>query len=172
MGYVAHDMDEKWYVCGGRVSFVHRSWTGHGIYEASFVETGGGWHIASAVVESDAGRYRRTSDEYDSVMLELVISAIVLGERCEQLRATLVAMSTARSGRTDVPAGLIMHSALGLRPEPRAAGARVAWRAVRCADGEKWPTSSAGPSETPEASQADDPLTRGEARDQGECCND
>jgi len=59
-GYRARDMDEKWNIfVEGDVLFMHRSWTGRGIYEASFAPAdGGGRRIASVVVEGDRERYR------------------------------------------------------------------------------------------------------------------
>ncbi|MFI7492675.1 hypothetical protein ACIBXA_30290 [Micromonospora echinaurantiaca] len=113
-------MDEKWNVfVEDQVAFLHRSWTGNGIFEASFSPVGGGgWRVSAATVESDPSRYRRISDRYDRVMVELVLSAIVLGEPAVDLRAELVALTTQKSGRTDLPAGLIEHSALGLRSAP------------------------------------------------------
>ncbi|MCF0092083.1 hypothetical protein [Micromonospora sp. MH99] len=117
LGYQARDMDEKWNVfVEDEVAFLHRSWTGNGIYEASFSPVpGGGWRISALVVESDPSRYRRRSDQYDRVMVELVLSGIVLGEPAVDLRAELVALTTQESGRADLPAGVVEHSALGLR---------------------------------------------------------
>ncbi|MFF3013772.1 hypothetical protein [Streptomyces sp. NPDC057939] len=118
-GYAAQDMDQKWNAfVEGDVLFMHRSWTGRGVYEASFAPvTGGGRRIASAVVEGDVERYRRKGDEYDSLMMELVVSAIILGEPAAELRAGLVELTARASGRSDVPAGLVQHSVLGLRSE-------------------------------------------------------
>lgn len=117
LGYRARDMDEKWNVfVEDEVAFLHRSWTGNGIYEASFSPVpGDGWRISTVVVESDPSRYRRRSDQYDRLLVELVLSGIVLGEPVVDLRAELVALTTQGSGRTDLPAGVIEHSALGLR---------------------------------------------------------
>ncbi|MFF8271457.1 hypothetical protein ACF059_29320 [Streptomyces sp. NPDC016562] len=119
LGYAARDMDEKWNVfTEGEVVFLHRSWTGHGVFAATFGPVdGGGWQIVSAVVERDAERYRGTDDAYDCVMLELVISAIVLGEPAADLRSQLVELTRRQSGSADAPAGLIQHSALGLRSD-------------------------------------------------------
>jgi hypothetical protein len=116
LGYASRDMDEKWDVfTEGEVVFLHRSWTGNGTFAATFAPVdGGGWRIESAVVERDAQRYRGTDDAYDCVMLELVISAIVLGEPATDLRRKLVELTRRESG-SDAPAGLIQHSALGLR---------------------------------------------------------
>lgn len=118
-GYRARDMDEKWNVFAEQdVVLLHRSWTGHGIYEARFVPVdGGGRRIAQAVVEGDPQRYRATDQEYNCVMLELVLSAIVLGEPAQRLRAKLVDLTRRRPGGADAPAAVVQHSALGLRSE-------------------------------------------------------
>ncbi|MEW2625919.1 hypothetical protein [Streptomyces sp. NPDC048106] len=68
-GYASRDMDEKWDVfVEGEVAFMHRSWTGYGIFAVTFAPIDGdGWRIASAVVERDAERYGGTDDAYDCV---------------------------------------------------------------------------------------------------------
>ncbi|MFD8007815.1 hypothetical protein [Streptomyces mirabilis] len=116
-GYRARDMDEKWNVfVEADVVFMHRSWTGHGVYEASFAPVADGeWRINSAVVEADGERYRSMGAEYDRLMMELVISAIVLGEPATDLRAGLVELTARASGKSDLPSGVVQHSVLGLR---------------------------------------------------------
>ncbi|MGW5095485.1 hypothetical protein ACWEQ1_34060 [Streptomyces nodosus] len=116
-GYRARDMDEKWNVfVEGDVLFMHRSWTGHGVYEVSFAPAAGrGRRIASAVVEADGERYGSMGDEYDCLMMELIISAIVLGEPAAELRAGLVELTARASGKKDLPSGVVEHSVLGLR---------------------------------------------------------
>jgi hypothetical protein len=120
LGYAAYDMDEKWDVfVEGEMAFLHRSWTGFGIFEASFSAVdGGGWRISDAVVESEPARYRRSCEQFDRVMLELVLSAIVLGEPEANLRVELAALATAASGRTDLPPSAVLHNAVGLRTAP------------------------------------------------------
>lgn len=109
-------MDEKWNVfTEGNVLFMHRSWTGHGVYEASFDPTTGGRRIASAVVEADRERYRGRGDEHDCLMLELIISAIILGEAATELRSGLVELAARASGKSDISSGVVQHSVLGLR---------------------------------------------------------
>ncbi|WP_199545773.1 hypothetical protein [Streptomyces sp. N35] len=119
LGYAARDMDEKWNVfTEGEVVFLHRSWTGHGVFEATFAPVdGGGRQITRAVAEGDTDRYRSTDDAYDCVMLELVLSAIVLGEPATGLRSKLVELTRRQSPSADAPAGVIQHSALGLRSD-------------------------------------------------------
>ena len=124
-GYAARDMDEKWNVfTEDNTVFLHRSWTGRGIYEATFepVEDGadgGGRRIVRAVVERDPEGYRGMDDECECLMLELVLSAIVLGEPADELRANLVELRRRNArGGADAPAGAIQHSTLGLRSDP------------------------------------------------------
>jgi len=118
-GYRARDMDEKWNVFAeGRVVFLHRSWTGHGIFEATFVPAeDGGWRIGESVAEGERERYPARADEYDCVMLELVISNIVLGEPSIELRQRLVEVVRQASGAADAPSGAVQHSLLGLRSD-------------------------------------------------------
>jgi hypothetical protein len=128
LGYSAQDMDEKWNVFAeGDVVFLHRSWTGLGAYEATFAPAdGGGWQISQAVTAGErfraikrliSKRYRG-DDEFDSVLLELVLSTIVLGESAQELRAKLVDLTEKSSGDTTAPPGLIEHSLLGERSDP------------------------------------------------------
>ncbi|MFD6494908.1 hypothetical protein [Streptomyces sp. NPDC060188] len=118
LGYASRDMDEKGDVfTEGEVVFLHRSWTGNGTFAATFAPVeSGGWRIDSAVVERDTERYRGTDDAYDCAMLELGISAIVLGESATDLRTKLVELTRRKSG-SDASTGLIQHSALGLRSD-------------------------------------------------------
>ncbi|MFF2382607.1 hypothetical protein [Streptomyces sp. NPDC058108] len=118
-GYASRDMDEKWDVFAeGEVVFLHRSWTGYGVFAATFAPAdGGGWRIVSAVVERDGERYGGTDDAYDCVMLELVITAIVLGEPAPELRSKLVELTRRKPRSANAPAGVIQHSTLGLRSD-------------------------------------------------------
>ena len=80
-GYVPSIMDEKWFIfMEGNCLFAHRSWTGVGIYEATFAYTEGGYVIESAVVTGDETKYRRSSDEEESQTLEVLIASYLLGE--------------------------------------------------------------------------------------------
>ena len=80
-GYVPHIMDEKWFIfMEGNRLFVHRSWTGLGVYEATFVPAEGGYVIESAVVTGDGTEYRRSSGEVESLTLEVLIASYLLQE--------------------------------------------------------------------------------------------
>ncbi len=104
-GYRARGMDEKWDVfVENHVAFLHRSWTGNGVFEATFSPASEGWRISAAVAESGPERPRTVSAELSRVLLELVLSAIVLGEPAAGLRAELVRLSSPQDWPT-APAG-------------------------------------------------------------------
>ena len=80
-GYVPWMMEEKWFIfMEGNRLFAHRSWTGLGVYEATFAPTEGGYVIESAVVTGDETEYRRSSDEVESRTLEVLIASYLLSE--------------------------------------------------------------------------------------------
>ncbi|MFJ9461344.1 hypothetical protein ACIRST_40530 [Kitasatospora sp. NPDC101447] len=118
-GYRARDMDEKWNVFAeDRVVYLHRSWTGFGVFEATFAPVeGGGWRIASAVVEAGRGGLHGNSADYDCLMLELVLSGVVLGEPAVELHQQMVEVVRQASGVADASAGVVQHSMLGLRSD-------------------------------------------------------
>lgn len=119
-GCRSQSMDEKWNIFAeGDIVFMHRSWTGYGIYEVSFSPLAdGGRKITSAAVETDRQRYLRTSDEYDRIMIELIISSVVLGEAAPELRAAFVAaIAESRSGTTEISQQATQHSVIGSRPD-------------------------------------------------------
>lgn len=83
-------MDEKWDIFAeGNQLFMHRSWTGYGIYELSFAEVDGGFQITTGVVESDSERYRSRSDEFDCLLIEALIRSVLLGDPATELREKL-----------------------------------------------------------------------------------
>ncbi|MFY4716946.1 hypothetical protein [Streptomyces sp. LaBMicrA B280] len=70
------------------------------------------------MVERAPRRYRGQDEEYDCLMLELVLSAIALGEPARELRAALVESTRRKPGNAAAPARVVLHSTLGLRSEP------------------------------------------------------
>ena len=74
-------MDDKWhaFVENDRL-FLHRSWTGRGVYEAQFARVGDGWSITELLVSGDRGSYRRASDAYEAVFVEAIVDGILLGK--------------------------------------------------------------------------------------------
>ncbi|WP_434581723.1 ADP-ribosyltransferase [Carbonactinospora thermoautotrophica] len=80
-GYASRSSDEKWNAkMNGNELVFRRSWTGYAIYAAYFEQVSDGWKIRHALVESDPERHVRIADAYDTVMLEHLICAALLGD--------------------------------------------------------------------------------------------
>ena len=84
-GYIPHIMEQKWFIFveGDRL-FAHRSWTGLGVYEAIFAPVDGGYVIESAVVTGNRSRYKRFSDQDESLILEELIAGHLLGQSLDE----------------------------------------------------------------------------------------
>jgi len=79
LGHKSADMDDRWHTyVEGRRLYIHRSWTGLGIYEAEFSPVPDGWQITAAIVEGDRSSYRRQDDDYESALLEALIDGVLL----------------------------------------------------------------------------------------------
>ena len=82
--------DDKWlaFMEDDRL-FLHRNWTGHGIYEATFVATEPGFVMISACVESDPARYRPDLDLIEECDLLRDLIVLVSGEPTLLLSQTI-----------------------------------------------------------------------------------
>src|SRR5215831_15447474 len=80
-GHRARDMDDKWlaFVENDRL-FLHRSWTGFGVYEVQFVRSSDGWSITELLVSGDRSTYRRATDAYETLFVEAIIDGVLLGK--------------------------------------------------------------------------------------------
>jgi hypothetical protein len=119
-GHVAKGSGEKWnaYVEEG-VLHLHRSQTGYGIYTVFFGPTEGGQRkIDRALIESDGSRYLPQTDEYDCLVLELVISSILLKESSDELRSVLTRLTREAAGVPDMPSDIVQYSILGVPQSP------------------------------------------------------
>lgn len=116
LGHRAGGMDEKWDVLTeGDVVFMHRSWTGRGIYEVTFSPVAdGGRRMTSAVVEANSESRRRRSEDFDRLAIEIIISMFVLGEPADELWAAFRDLTASRSG-VDVDQQALKHRLLGTR---------------------------------------------------------
>lgn len=117
-GYGAGAMEEKWNVLvEGQTAFAFRSWTGRGIFEASFVPCEGGWRIGSAVVESKRKHYRSPSEDFNGRMLYGVLSGVVLGEHDPESDVRLVRLAAPGAGRSSLVARVVLRIPWGQRSQ-------------------------------------------------------
>ena len=74
-------MEEKWFIfMKGNRLLAHRSWTGLGVYEATFAPIAGGYVITSAIVTGDETRYDPPSDQDETLLFEMLIASYLLGD--------------------------------------------------------------------------------------------
>ena len=81
MGYAPVGMADRWFAFmeDDRL-FFHRSWTGYGIYEATFAATETGFVMISACVEGDPARCRPDPDLIEECDLLRDLIVLVAGE--------------------------------------------------------------------------------------------
>jgi hypothetical protein len=92
-GHRSRDMDDKWdaFVEHDRL-FLHRSWTGLGVYEAQFARNGDGWSITELLVCGDRSHYRRATDAWEALCFEALIDGVLLRRWDTDARTRLRAM--------------------------------------------------------------------------------
>ncbi|MFD7732214.1 hypothetical protein ACFV6F_17720 [Kitasatospora phosalacinea] len=96
LGFRARDMDDRWHIFAeDNQLFLHRSWLGDGKYEAAFAEVEGGYRIVRVLIEDAEPRFPGGSDQEVCLLLELLISSILLGERVDELHRKLAELRAA-----------------------------------------------------------------------------
>ena len=83
--------DDKWlaFMEDDRL-FFHRSWTGHGIYEATFAATQTGFVMISACAEGDPARHQPDLDPIEACNLLRDLIMLVSGESTPLLSQTIM----------------------------------------------------------------------------------
>jgi hypothetical protein len=80
-GHRACDMDDRWLAfVEDDWLFLHRSWTGFGVYEAQFAGSGDGWSIVELLVSGDRNTYQPSSDAYEALYTEATIDGVFFGK--------------------------------------------------------------------------------------------
>jgi O-acetyl-ADP-ribose deacetylase len=89
-GHKPSGMDDRWFAFmeADRL-FLHRSWTGMGVYELFFTEVSDGWVNTELLVSGDTEQYRRGSDEWEVTFVELLIGGVLLHHWDERLSTRL-----------------------------------------------------------------------------------
>ena len=73
-GNVPHEMEDKWFAFyEGPWLYLHRSWTGYGIYQVRFELSDDGARVAEALVSREAKQYESTDGNSDALLLEVLL---------------------------------------------------------------------------------------------------
>ena len=79
-GTIPPDMDSRWFIfLENNVLYIHRSWTGMGIYEVHFEKEGDLYKVSEAWVSEAEHRYKNTGDGYTERFLLFLIEYTLLG---------------------------------------------------------------------------------------------
>ena len=73
-GLIPREMEDKWFIYYEEPDlYLHRSWTGYCVYQVRFHPDGRFFSATSAVVNRDASQYTETVDEYDTMLLGILM---------------------------------------------------------------------------------------------------
>lgn len=73
-GHVPEEMEDKWFAYYEEPwLYLHRSWTGFGIFQVRFQRAGKGNRVAEALVSRDPEQYTSTDDISDSRLLAMLL---------------------------------------------------------------------------------------------------
>lgn len=80
-GFQSGDMDDKWFLYfSGDHLYMHRSWSGHLIYDVQFTfDSKGGAYVSEVVVNRDPQQHGNANEDEDRKLLEHVIHYHLLG---------------------------------------------------------------------------------------------
>ena len=112
-GHVPEEMEDKWFAFYEEPwLYLHRSWTGFGIFQVRFERVGKGVRVAEALASRDAEQYSSTDNTGDSLLLTLLLDEYAGRETEQALEKYLTWQPStppvARPGRR--------HKAFGTRP--------------------------------------------------------
>lgn len=80
-GLIPKEMEDKWFiVLDGHTLNLHRSWTGHCIYQVEFGRDGEKYSVRRTTANRVPDQYRQTDDDYDVRMLNFLIRNLLLGD--------------------------------------------------------------------------------------------
>ncbi len=81
-GLVPEQMEDKWFIyCENEILHIHRSWSGHQMYQVEFLVGGNGEAtINKCFVNRDPSQYQAVDDAYDAQLVCFLIDRLLLGK--------------------------------------------------------------------------------------------
>lgn len=81
-GLLPQEMEDKWFIyCEEDTLYIHRSWTGHCVYQVALSQSG----ALDVTVNRDPAQYRETDMECDRLQLNILLNQLT-GRRGENAR--------------------------------------------------------------------------------------
>lgn len=82
LGLVPERMEDRWFMfVEADTLYVHRSWTGHCIYQLRFIKEGTKYVAGEAFANRDKSQYSGSDDRYDEKLLLYLIDYLLLKKR-------------------------------------------------------------------------------------------
>jgi hypothetical protein len=110
-GHIPEEMEDKWFAFYEEPwLYLHRSWTGFGIFQVRFERVGKGGRVAESLASRDPEQYTSTDDTGDSLLLALLLDQFAgretegaLEQYLAQQTSSTAAAAPKRSRRRSVP---------------------------------------------------------------------
>ena len=80
-GLIPKEMENKWFMyLEDQILYIHRSWTGHCIYQITLEKSDGIYKTKEVKVNRNKEQYTENDNEYDIKLLHFLISNFLLGK--------------------------------------------------------------------------------------------
>jgi len=113
-GHVPQRMEDKWFAFYEVPwLYLHRSWTGYGVYQVRFESTDGVDRVAEVLVSRDPEQYRSTDGAFDAIVLAIVLDGYAGRDTqaaWEQFKALQQFKASQWSGRAELGAAAADHT--------------------------------------------------------------
>ena len=81
LGFIPEAMEDKWFIFTEEDTlYVHRSWTGHCIYQLTLIKEDTDYLVGAALVNRDESQYSGGDDSYDEKLLMFLIDHLLLNK--------------------------------------------------------------------------------------------
>jgi len=81
LGFIPEHMEDKWFIfTEDDTLYIHRSWTGHCIYQLTLSQEGTNYVVSEALVNRDESQYSGSDDLYDEKLLIFLIDYLLLNK--------------------------------------------------------------------------------------------
>ena len=81
LGFIPERMEDKWFMfTEDDTLYIHRSWTGHCIYQLKLTQEDTNYVVSEALVNRDESQYAGGDDSYDEKLLMFLIDYLLLGK--------------------------------------------------------------------------------------------
>ena len=79
LDFIPESMEDKWFMfTEDDTLYIHRSWTGHCIYQLTLIQKDTNYVVSEALVNRDKSQYAGGDDHYDEKLLMFLVDHLLL----------------------------------------------------------------------------------------------